>query len=58
MVAPEEYGIGNWRVLREEGDIVGEVYVRDGRPAGPRHLSKSSGKTKDDNMTNGDDHDD
>ena len=27
-IAPHEYGIGKWEVLREEGDPVGEVYVR------------------------------
>ncbi|KIW01357.1 hypothetical protein, variant [Verruconis gallopava] len=30
--APPEYGIGNWRLLREEGDPVGECWVRDGPP--------------------------
>ncbi|KAL8796663.1 MAG: hypothetical protein Q9195_001053 [Heterodermia aff. obscurata] len=28
--APKEMGIGHWDVLREEGDPVGEVYVRRG----------------------------
>lgn len=27
-VAPREAGIGEWRVCREEGDPIGEVYVR------------------------------
>ena len=27
-VAPPKYGTGNWEVLREPGDPVGEVYVR------------------------------
>ena len=35
-VAPSEHGIGNWKVLREEGDLIGEVYVRDGKPIGSR----------------------
>lgn len=26
--APAEFGIGKWKVLREEGDPVGEVMVR------------------------------
>jgi hypothetical protein len=30
--ASSEYGIGKWKCLREEGDPVGEVWVRDGRP--------------------------
>jgi hypothetical protein len=41
-VAPEDYGLGEWKVLREEGDIVGEVWVRDGKPVPGRLLSKSS----------------
>jgi hypothetical protein len=57
LVAPSELGIGNWRVLREEGDLVGEVFVRDGRPVGSRHLSKSSGKSKEkDGANNEGDH--
>ena len=31
-IAPKEYGIGKWRLLREKGDPVGECWVRDGRP--------------------------
>ncbi|KAF2099020.1 hypothetical protein NA57DRAFT_38919 [Rhizodiscina lignyota] len=27
--APPEYGMGRWRVAREEGDVVGECWVRD-----------------------------
>jgi hypothetical protein len=30
--APAEYGIGKWKILREEGDPVGECWVRDGPP--------------------------
>ena len=28
--APKKYGTGNWRVLKEEGDPVGMVYIRKG----------------------------
>ena len=28
--APKEKGIGQWEVLKDEGDPVGEVYVRKG----------------------------
>jgi hypothetical protein len=35
-VAPEEYGIGKWKVLREEGDWIGECYVRAERPPGTK----------------------
>jgi hypothetical protein len=31
-VAPPEFGIGSWKLLREEGDPVGECWVRDGPP--------------------------
>ena len=34
--APAEHGMGKWKVLREEGDLIGEVYVRDGKPIGSR----------------------
>jgi hypothetical protein len=37
--APKHLGMGKWKVLREEGDWVGEVYVRDGRPPGSRTSS-------------------
>lgn len=30
--APEDMGIGKWKVARELGDAVGEVYVRDDAP--------------------------
>ena len=29
--APKEMGIGNWEVLKESGDPVGEVFIRKGR---------------------------
>ncbi|KAI9695136.1 MAG: hypothetical protein M1820_008904 [Bogoriella megaspora] len=29
--APAKYGMGEWKVFKEEGDIVGEVYVRANR---------------------------
>lgn len=29
--APERYGIGSWKALREEGDPVGEVIIRKPR---------------------------
>lgn len=38
--APSEYGMGKWKVLREEGDAVGEVWVRDGRPGPLPELKK------------------
>lgn len=45
-VAPREYGIGQWKVLREEGDPVGECWVRDGPPgllpSGRRRKSSDS----------------
>ena len=31
-IAPRAYGIGKWKVLREEGDPIGECWVRDGAP--------------------------
>jgi len=45
-VAPQEHGMGQWEVLREEGDLVGEVYVRKGKPIGSRTLSGSNGILK------------
>ena len=33
--ASKEYGIGKWKILREEGDPIGEVWVRDGKPPLP-----------------------
>jgi hypothetical protein len=42
-VAPEEHGLGEWEVLREEGDLIGEVYVRRGKPIGSRTLSGHNG---------------
>lgn len=26
--APEHYGVGSWKVVHEEGDVVGEAYVK------------------------------
>lgn len=43
--APKEYGIGKWQVLREEGDPIGEVYVRAEPPA--RMKSENGAKPKD-----------
>jgi hypothetical protein len=39
--APPELKMGEWKVLREEGDWVGEVYVRDGKPVGTKQESTS-----------------
>jgi hypothetical protein len=41
--APQKQGIGNWKILREEGDLIGEVYVRDGKPVGSRTNSGVNG---------------
>ncbi|KAF2435106.1 hypothetical protein EJ08DRAFT_668077 [Tothia fuscella] len=30
--APESHGLGRWRICREEGDVVGECYVRAEKP--------------------------
>jgi len=43
-VAPKEMGIGEWKILREKGDLVGEVYVRAKPPV--RQNSSSNGITK------------
>ena len=40
-VAPKEYGIGDWEVLREKGDPVGECMVRK-KPSG-QEVSQQSG---------------
>jgi len=62
LVAPKGLGIGRWKVLREEGDWVSEVYVRDGKPPGTRQNSfplfrrftgGSNGKENDSNKKNG-----
>ncbi|EGR44856.1 uncharacterized protein TRIREDRAFT_123968 [Trichoderma reesei QM6a] len=31
-VAPEEYGIGEWEVVQEKGDPIGEIWMRKGDP--------------------------
>lgn len=31
-VAPKEYGMGKWKLLRDEGDVISECWVRDGPP--------------------------
>lgn len=31
---PVELGMGRWKVVREKGDLVGECFVREGRPRG------------------------
>lgn len=41
--APVEYGIGKWKIAREKGDLVGEVWVRDG-PPGPIDNQSPNGK--------------
>ena len=38
--APKEYGIGNWEVLKGEGDPVGMVYVRKG-PSAMKQIDKA-----------------
>ncbi|KAF2669630.1 hypothetical protein BT63DRAFT_479423 [Microthyrium microscopicum] len=42
-IAPKEFGTGEWKVLREEGDFVGEVWVRVGKPVGSRQNSGMNG---------------
>ena len=43
--APAEYGMGQWRVCREEGDIVGECWVRDTSTAkAPKEVDKVNGQ--------------
>ncbi|KAF2456700.1 hypothetical protein BDY21DRAFT_392908 [Lineolata rhizophorae] len=44
--APPEYGMGEWVVLREEGDPVGEVYVRAKPSVRSRQSSKKSWGSK------------
>lgn len=47
--APECEGTGRWKVVREKGDLVGECFAREGRPAGSRRgteLEKSSKESK------------
>jgi hypothetical protein len=29
--APAKYGIGNWKLLRDAGDPIGECWIRDGK---------------------------
>lgn len=31
-VAPDDYGVGKWICVQEEGDPIGEIWVRDGDP--------------------------
>jgi hypothetical protein len=38
-VAPPEFGIGKWKVLREEGDWIGECYVRAEKSVGSKYNS-------------------
>lgn len=38
-VAPPEFGIGKWKVFREEGDWIGECYVRAEKPVGSKFIS-------------------
>jgi hypothetical protein len=48
--APESEGMGKWTVVREGGDLVGECFVRVGKPLGSRKntddLEKSSKGSK------------
>lgn len=46
LVAPKEFGIGKWKVLREEDDWVGEVYVRAEKPKPPPARTNSIGNMK------------
>ena len=39
-IAPKKYGIGNWEVLKNEGDPVGMVYVRKG-PSVAKQIDKA-----------------
>ena len=43
--APKEYGIGNWEVLKGEGDPVGMVYVRKG-PSIMKQIDKAEHDAK------------
>lgn len=43
--APEEYGIGEWVCVQEEGDPIGEIWVRKGDPV-KLEISKKKKKKK------------
>ncbi|KAM0263004.1 hypothetical protein ACHAQJ_001382 [Trichoderma viride] len=45
-VAPEEYGIGEWICVQEEGDPIGEIWVRNGEPV-KLDMGKKKRKNKD-----------
>lgn len=44
-VAPEEYAIGEWICVQEEGDPIGEIWVRNGDPV-KLEISKKKKKSK------------
>ncbi|RFU77072.1 short chain dehydrogenase reductase family [Trichoderma arundinaceum] len=45
-VAPEEYGIGEWVCVQEEGDPIGEIWVRKGEPVRLEVDKKKKNKKK------------
>ena len=38
--APEKYGMGEWKIVREPGDIIGEAYVKVPRKDDPAAMAK------------------
>jgi hypothetical protein len=45
ITAPKEAGIGEWRVVKEEGDVVGErvIMIRKPKGKGEKEKEKSNG---------------
>lgn len=49
--APVSEGMGRWKVIREKGDLIGECFVRDGRPVGSRRGTGMEKSNKEGKLT-------
>ncbi|UKZ94723.1 uncharacterized protein TrAFT101_009576 [Trichoderma asperellum] len=45
-IAPEEYGVGEWICVQDEGDPIGEIWVRNGDPVKLEISKKKKKKSK------------
>jgi hypothetical protein len=45
-IAPDEYGVGEWICVQEEGDPIGEIWVRNGDPVKLEIKKKKKKKEK------------
>ena len=43
-IAPDEAGMGEWDIHKEEGDLIGEIHIRKGRGKGGNDANAAKSK--------------